>query len=34
MPDYRRYRLPGRTYFFTVNILQRYPNDPQAGRGL
>lgn len=27
MPDYRRYRLPGGTYFFTVNLLQRYPND-------
>ena len=27
MPDYRRYRLPGATYFFTVNLLQRYPND-------
>ncbi len=27
MPDYRRYRLPGGTYFFTVNLLERYPND-------
>jgi putative transposase len=27
MPDYRRYRLPGGTYFFTVNLLQRNPND-------
>ncbi len=27
MPDYRHYRLPGTTYFFTVNLLQRYPND-------
>jgi REP-associated tyrosine transposase len=27
MPDYRRYRLAGGTYFFTVNLLQRYPND-------
>ena len=27
MPDYRRYRLPGGTFFFTVNLLQRYPND-------
>jgi len=27
MPDYRRYRLPGGTYFFTVNLLQCYPND-------
>ena len=23
MPDYRRYRLPGGTYFFTVNFLER-----------
>jgi len=22
MPDYRRYRLPGGTYFFTVNLLE------------
>jgi putative transposase len=27
MPDYRRYHVPGGTYFFTVNLLQRYPND-------
>ena len=27
MPDYRRIRIPGGTYFFTVNLLQRYPND-------
>ncbi len=27
MPDYRRYRIPGGTYFFTVNLLQRRPND-------
>ncbi len=27
MPDYRRYRVAGGTYFFTVNLLQRYPND-------
>ena len=27
MPDYRRYRLPRGTYFFTVNLLERYPND-------
>lgn len=27
MPDYRRYRVPGGTYFFTVNLLERYPND-------
>ncbi|MGH8509227.1 MAG: REP-associated tyrosine transposase [Gammaproteobacteria bacterium] len=27
MPDYRRYRLPGGTYFFTVNLLERHPND-------
>jgi len=26
MPDYRRYRVPGGTYFFTVNLLERYPN--------
>ena len=23
MPDYRRFRVPGRTYFFTVNLLDR-----------
>ena len=27
VPDYRRYRVAGETYFFTVNLLQRYPND-------
>jgi REP-associated tyrosine transposase len=27
VPDYRRYRVAGGTYFFTVNLLQRYPND-------
>jgi putative transposase len=27
MPDYRRYRIPGGTYFFTVNLLERYAND-------
>jgi len=27
MPDYRRYRVPGGTYFFTVNLLERYAND-------
>jgi putative transposase len=27
MPDYRRYRIPGGTYFFTVNLLERSPND-------
>src|SRR2546429_7502651 len=27
MPDYRRYRVAGGTYFFTLNLLQRYPND-------
>jgi putative transposase len=27
MPDYRRYRVAGGTYFFTANVLQRYPND-------
>jgi len=27
MPDYRRYRVPGGTYFFTVNLLERFPND-------
>ena len=27
MPNYRRYRVPGGTYFFTVNLLERYPND-------
>lgn len=23
MPDYRRYRVPGGTYLFTVNLLKR-----------
>ena len=23
MPDYRRHRVPGGTYFFTVNLLER-----------
>jgi REP element-mobilizing transposase RayT len=23
MPNYRRYRVPGGTYFFTVNLLER-----------
>ena len=27
MPDYRRAWLPGGTYFFTVNLLQRRSND-------
>jgi putative transposase len=27
MPDYRRFRIPGGTYFFTVNLLERTPND-------
>lgn len=27
MPDYRRAYLPGGTYFFTVNLLQRGDND-------
>ena len=27
MSDYRRYRVPGGTYFFTVNLLERKPND-------
>ena len=27
MPDYRRYRVPGGCYFFTVNLLERFPND-------
>lgn len=27
MPNYRRFRVPGGTYFFTVNLLERYPND-------
>jgi putative transposase len=27
MPDYRRSRVPGGCYLFTVNLLGRYPND-------
>ena len=27
VPDYRRYRVEGGTYFFTVNLLERFPND-------
>ncbi len=27
MPNYRRYRVPGGCYFFTVNLLERFPND-------
>ena len=27
MPDYRRYRLADGSYFFTVNLLERSPND-------
>jgi putative transposase len=27
MLDYRRYRVPGGYYFFTVNWLERYQND-------
>jgi hypothetical protein len=27
MPNYRRYRVLGGTNFFTVNLLERYPND-------
>ncbi len=27
MTDYRRYRIPGGCYFFTVNLLEGYPND-------
>ena len=27
MPNYRRYSIPGGTYFFTVNLLERHPND-------
>ena len=27
MPNYRRYRVPGACYFFTVNLLERFPND-------
>jgi putative transposase len=27
MSNYRRYRVKGGAYFFTVNLLERYPND-------
>jgi len=27
MPDYRRSFVPGGTFFFTANLLERYPND-------
>jgi putative transposase len=27
MPDYRRNYVPGGSFFFTVNLLERYPND-------
>jgi putative transposase len=27
LPDYHRYRVPGGCYFFTVNLLERFPND-------
>ena len=27
MPNYRRYRVIGGTYFFPVNLLERFPND-------
>jgi len=27
MPNYRRAWMPGGTYFFTINLLQRKPND-------
>ena len=27
MPNYRRNFVPGGTFFFTVNLLERYPND-------
>jgi putative transposase len=27
IPDYRRHRVPGGTYFFTVNLLERRGND-------
>jgi putative transposase len=27
MPNYRRFRVLGGSYFFTVNLLERYPND-------
>jgi len=27
VPNYKRYRHQGGCYFFTVNFLERYPND-------
>ena len=27
MPDYRRIRIPGGCFFFTVNLLERHGND-------
>ena len=27
MPEYRRARVPGGTYFFTVNLLERHDNN-------
>ncbi|MGE5769302.1 MAG: REP-associated tyrosine transposase, partial [Betaproteobacteria bacterium] len=27
MPNYRRHRVPGGSYFFTVNLLERRSND-------
>jgi len=27
MPNYRRAFIPGGTWFFTANLLQRHPND-------
>jgi putative transposase len=27
MPSYRRYRIPGGAYFFTVNLLEGHGND-------
>ena len=27
MPVYRRYRMLGGVYYFTLNLLERYPND-------
>jgi putative transposase len=27
VPNYRRYHVPGGCYFFTVNLLERHPND-------
>jgi putative transposase len=32
MSDYRRYRVPGGIYFFTINLLERYPNDLLIGQ--